>query len=297
MEIILVCCVVVIGILLFLTVQLRNELTSLYQQLRYTREENSTFTIFTNSNNQRVKQIAKEINAIKNMMLDEKHHHIKNEKDVQDMIANISHDIRTPLTSIQGYLEMMQSSNDANERERYYEIIRHRLDDLEGMLDEFFIYTKLMSSKEEFDLEPMEVYPMVCRCLLSYRDLLKDHQLEPNIICEDETIAANLHEESFKRLCTNLIINTIRYGKKPFQVTIKQQENDVLLVFANGLDSMDMDVTHMFDRFYKGSEARTQKGSGLGLAIVKELSEHMHGSVSACKDENMLQITVRFPSI
>lgn len=283
------CC----AILLFLYIMLKKECKSLYDQLDYTLKEGSTFTLFTQSSDHMMRNIMQKINEMKNEMLKEQHFHVKQEKEIQDMITNISHDIRTPLTSIQGYLEMMQFSEERKDRERYYEIIKNRLNDLEAMLDEFFLYTKLQNSDEVFTLEKQPLYPLICTVLLNYRDLLIQHDLKPEIICEDENIQAMIHEESFRRICMNLLINTIRYGSKPFIIHIKSKDDRVQIIFENSIpDLKNIDVEHMFDRFYKGSEARTQKGSGLGLAIVKELCERMQGNVSAKIEKDVLFIQV-----
>lgn len=283
------CC----AILLFLYIMLKKECKSLYDQLDYTLKEGSTFTLFTQSSDHMMRNIMRKINEMKNEMLKERHFHVKQEKEIQDMITNISHDIRTPLTSIQGYLEMMQFSEERKDRERYYEIIKNRLNDLEAMLDEFFLYTKLQNSDEVFTLEKQPLYPLICAVLLNYRDLLIQHDLKPEIICEDENIQAMIHEESFRRICMNLLINTIRYGSKPFIIHIKSKDDRIQVIFENSIpDLKNIDVEHMFDRFYKGSEARTQKGSGLGLAIVKELCERMQGNVSAKIEKDVLFIQV-----
>ena len=281
-------------VVLFLYVQLRKEIQSVRHQLLYTRKEESSFTLFSTSSNKDMKDIIEEVNGIKDEMLLEKRSHLKNEKDIRDMIANISHDIRTPLTSIQGYLEMMQTSKDLIERERYYGIVVHRLNDLEAMLDEFFLYTKLMNTSEEHSLEIKEVYPLICGSLLSYMELLKEHDLIPEVVCEDETIALALHEESFQRICMNLIMNTVRYGEAPFRISIRQDTEAVMIIFENKVKAgMSVDTEHMFDRFYKGNDARTQKGSGLGLAIVKELVLRMHGEVSSTCANGMLRIVIK----
>lgn len=280
-------------IFLFLYLHLQGSIRSLKSQLKYRNMENSSFQLYNTNSNHNMNEIIQEINAMMRFMDDERHKYAKNEKDVRDMVANISHDIRTPLTSIQGYVEMIQNSDDKEEKERYYHIITQRLSDLEGMLDEFFLYTKLMNSTSELVLEPIEIHPLICHCLLSYMEVLQNHDLEPNIFCEDESIKANIHEESFKRICTNLIINTSRYGLKPFSITIEKQEEYVTITFQNKVEDTTIDTEHMFDRFYKGDEARTMKGSGLGLAIVKELSNHMHGDVSALLQNNTLSIMVK----
>ena len=209
------------------------------------------------------------------------------------MITNISHDIRTPLTSIQGYLEMLHHSDDPIEKERYHHIITNRLNDLEGLLDEFFLYTKLRNSNDLLIIEEKEVYPIVCSVLLNYMDDLKAHNLEPIMNCDCEEITANIHEDSFKRLCMNLTMNAIRYGEAPLAISFMRCKEGVDLCFENGVHNInELQVASLFDRFYKGDMARNQTGSGLGLAIVKELAEHMGGYVYACTNDNKLQIHV-----
>lgn len=296
MLIVLLIVSIIGAIFLFLYIQQRSEVNSLEDQLQYMDKEESTFTLFTNSSDPKIQSIFDSINLIKSEMQKEKSLHLKNEKQIRAMIANISHDIRTPLTSIQGYVEMMQLSEDRKERERYYQIIVHRLDDLQSMLDEFFLYTKLMNTSESYELKSMEVYPIVCHVVLNYMDLLKEQGLSCEMICKDENLMLEIHEESFHRVCMNLLINTLRYGSDPFQITIRKNKSCGEIIFENGLDStVKIDTENMFERFYKGDNARTQKGSGLGLAIVKELVERMNGEVKAEVENDTLRIIVSLP--
>lgn len=287
---------ILLVIFFFLYIQLRRDVTSLNQQLKYTKEEESSFTLFESSSNKEMRHIIKTINIIKGEIDDIQKKYMHNEKDIQEMITNISHDIRTPLTSIQGYVEMIQQSDNPSEKERYYNIVMNRLHDLESMLDEFFLYTKLKSSREPCIVEEKEIYPIVCQTLLNYMEVLKEHDLNPIVICDEEGLLANIHEDYVKRICVNLIINTMRYGSNPFRIEIKKIEKNIQVIFENKcLKNVEIDIDHLFDRFYKGDQARNQKGSGLGLAIVKELSERMNGSVCAHCEGHILRITLTVP--
>lgn len=287
---------ILLVIFFFLYIQLRRDVTSLNQQLKYTKEEESSFTLFESSSNKEMRHIIKAINIIKGEIDDIQKKYMHNEKDIQEMITNISHDIRTPLTSIQGYVEMIQQSDNPSEKERYYNIVMNRLHDLESMLDEFFLYTKLKSSREPCIVEEKEIYPIVCQTLLNYMEVLKEHDLNPIVICDEEGLLANIHEDYVKRICVNLIINTMRYGSNPFRIEIKKIEKNIQVIFENKcLKNVEIDIDHLFDRFYKGDQARNQKGSGLGLAIVKELSERMNGSVCAHCEGHILRITLTVP--
>lgn len=287
---------ILLVIFFFLYIQLRRDVTSLNQQLKYTKEEESSFTLFESSSKKEMRHIIKTINIIKGEIDDIQKKYMHNEKDIQEMITNISHDIRTPLTSIQGYVEMIQQSDNPSEKERYYNIVMNRLHDLESMLDEFFLYTKLKSSREPCIVEEKEIYPIVCQTLLNYMEVLKEHDLNPIVICDEEGLLANIHEDYVKRICVNLIINTMRYGSNPFRIEIKKIEKNIQVIFENKcLKNVEIDIDHLFDRFYKGDQARNQKGSGLGLAIVKELSERMNGSVCAHCEGHILRITLTVP--
>lgn len=286
-------------IFLLLYVQLKREVQTFYKQLRYMREENSQFKLYSTSSNHCMQGVIYEVNLLKDRKQEEKNNYLKSEKDIRDMIANISHDIRTPLTSIQGYVEMMLHCDGMEEKERYHQIVSTRLQDLETMLDEFFLYTKLMNSSNDTILEEKELYPLLCSTLLNYVDLLKEHQLEPMIICDDEALCAYIHEDSFKRLCMNLVMNVVRYGKAPFTIQIKRHKDKdmVDLCFSNQLIHHDVAVEHLFDRFYKADRTRNQKGSGLGLAIVKELVQRMQGDVYAEIENGCLQVHVILKNI
>lgn len=292
--IVIVC--ILCAVFLFLYLQLRSELRQLHKQLAYTRKEDAQFTLFTTSSNLVMAQVIDEVNQLKHQRQSEKNAYLKNELEVQDMITNISHDIRTPLTSIQGYVEMVAISEDSDERNRYFEIITNRLHDLESMLDEFFLYTRLINSNEVLEVHSLAVYPFLCNTLLNYMDMINTQHLEPQIQCENEAVCVLAHEESLRRICTNLIMNTIRYGKAPFVIRVEEQTSAITIQFSNHVNAGDfVDVEHMFDRFYKGDRARTQKGSGLGLAIVKELSQRMQGSVEAKLHGDVLQVILKLP--
>lgn len=293
MYVIMILLLVLIMLFLYLYLHNRYELTLLLKQIRYHREEQSTFDAFSISGNRQIKEICKEMDMLRDSLQKDMKQHLQHERNTEEMITNISHDIRTPLTSIQGYLEMLHQSNDPKEKERYHQIITNRLHELEGLLDEFFLYTKLRNSNDQMVVEEMEVYPIVCSVLLNYMEELQAHQLEPIIQCTCESLTANIHEESCRRLCINLTMNAIRYGKPPLHISLCTHEDGIDLCFENDVDDVEtLQVTSLFDRFYKGDTSRNQKGSGLGLAIVKELAEHMGGYVYARTNHNKLQIHV-----
>ena len=215
------------------------------------------------------------------------------QQQTKEMLAGISHDIRTPLTSISGYIEMLEHA-DAGEQQRYLHIITARLRDMEELLDTFFVYARLQASEEEIECRRQPIYPLLCESVLSYYAQLQEKGIAPQMICADEQVQGVVEEASLHRIFQNLIVNVIRYGADPFTIQLYPQDDRLLCIFSNAcIESFD--VHAIFQRFYKGDAARNTKGSGLGMAIVKELCEQMDIEVQAEKREEQLTITLRIP--
>lgn len=214
------------------------------------------------------------------------------EQRTKELITNISHDIRTPLTSISGYIEMLDGAS-LKERERYLHIIGERLSDMEELLDTFFLYARLqMDQGERIPCEKQPLYPMLCESVLSYYEQLQEAGLTPQISCVEEEIQAWVNEGALKRVFQNLIVNVIRYGKNPFTISLYAKGSEAICVFSNAMIG-EVDVDQLFTRFYQGDGARGAKGSGLGMAIVKELCDQMQVAVQADQAEGRLSIVLR----
>lgn len=206
-------------------------------------------------------------------------------------ISCISHDIRTPLTGAAGYLELLLETTDPVKQQKYETIIQKRLQDLEKMLEELFLYTKL--SQEEYSLECslIQPFPILCEVMADYYERIINSKLEPSISFSKENIEFLAEPESLKRIFRNLIQNAISYGSE--YLIIEQREEQIL--FRNRVQiGKSIDVTRIFDRFYKADHSRHEKSSGLGLSIVKQLMEKMGGMVDAVLDKEELIISLAF---
>ena len=280
-------------ILLVLLIRLCLAVMSCEKQIRYIRREQTSMKLSRSFAFRPLDRIIDHFEQLRRESREMKRDQQRNLQQTKEMLAGISHDIRTPLTSISGYIEMLEHA-DAGEQQRYLHIITARLRDMEELLDTFFVYARLQASEEEIECRRQPIYPLLCESVLSYYAQLQEKGIAPQMICADEQVQGVVEEASLRRIFQNLIVNVIRYGADPFTIQLYPQDDRLLCIFSNAcIESFD--VHAIFQRFYKGDAARNTKGSGLGMAIVKELCEQMDIEVQAEKREEQLTITLRIP--
>jgi len=213
------------------------------------------------------------------------------ETDLKRAITNISHDLRTPLTSAKGYLQMAESGGlDDETMQRYIGTIRGRLDDLTILMDSLFAFSRAI----EASISPARVnVSNVLRDALSgsYAEIeSKGFEVESHI--PDAPVYFLCDEDALKRVTQNLITNAIVHGKQYLSVRLSEGQIEI----SNKADRLNLIDTHdIFERFYTADTSRANKRTGLGLAIAKELTEKMGGQISATKDGDMLVMRVCLP--
>ncbi|RGT73588.1 sensor histidine kinase [Mediterraneibacter massiliensis] len=212
-------------------------------------------------------------------------------KDLKYTISCISHDIRTPLTGVSGYVELLNQTTDKEKAAHYIQIIQKRLQDLESLLDELFLYTKLTQEEYVPDLKSVAPYPILCDLLASFYDRIASAGFRLNLHYPQEALTVCGNEDSIRRIFSNLLKNALAYGTD----TISIDQKGTSITFSNSLPKgAKIDTDRLFERFYRADAARHSTGSGLGLSIVEHLTRKMGGQVSAYLCENTLHITVSF---
>lgn len=213
------------------------------------------------------------------------------ERELKYAIASVSHDIRTPLTGAGGYLQLLQTTEDAAQRANYLDIVRRRLGDLESMLDELFLYTQLTGGEQPLACGPVQAYPALCEALAGFYRQFSDQDRQPKLDFEqmEQTVEAN--PEALRRVFRNLVSNALRHGLG--DVEISQRGKTIL--FANRVpDPAALQPARLFDRFYRADTARGEAHAGLGLSIVGQLMEKMGGAARACLQGDRLEIELEF---
>lgn len=216
------------------------------------------------------------------------------EEELKYTIASVSHDIRTPLTGASGYMQMEEKTEDPDKRKEYCRIVRGRLKDLEQLLDQLFLYTKLTSQEISLQMEPVSLFPLVCEVLTGFYGKFQEQNREPSLDFQEEAIQIQGDSSQLKRVLGNLVSNSLSYGLGP--LFIVQKGNT--LTFSNKVkDPGSIDPDQMFVRFYRGDPSRNASKSshaGLGLSIARELTQAMGGKIEARLHEDILEIVLTF---
>ena len=274
----------------FLYIRCRMELRSLYRQLEEI-EDGSQIELAVNSRQRPVLALCGILNTILSRK-DRRHiQYERAEKRLKQNVAGLAHDIRTPLTGAIGYTQLAQECTDAAKRARYLQTVESRLAELEDMLEEMFLYTKVTSEDFQLSVRKVPLLPLLGDCLLSQYTKFEKAGFSPEVSFSSEGACVWADEDALRRIFLNLIQNALIHGEGG--LTILQRADG--MIFENPVSEDSRPNTgHMFDIFYKNDPARGKGSSGLGLFIVRELMRKMGGEAMAETAGNLLRIRLVF---
>lgn len=224
---------------------------------------------------------------------------IKLENDLRQTIANMSHDLRTPLTSIIGYIQFLKLDNtDEKERKEYLNIAEQRAKALESLLNDFYELSLIESLDYEMNPEKLNITKILQELVLGRYADFAYRGIKPDIDIPDENIYIAADKKSIERVIENLLSNSIKYAENKVHILLMTERDTAILKISNNAENLtEQDVERIFDRFYMADKTRSGSGTGLGLAIVKGLVQKMNGKVSADMKDNILSICCRFKTI
>jgi len=211
------------------------------------------------------------------------------ENELKNTIANITHDLRTPITSVLGYIQLLYNENSLGEKEaRYIDIINSRVETLKQLIENLFSYSLIYDKSELLDIKSENINLILEDSIALYYNDLVEKNIFPVIELPNEPIYKNVDKLALKRVFNNLISNVIKYGK-----SLKVILNSDGVYFENSTENYDqIDVGKIFDRFFTVTRARNNNSMGLGLTITKNLVEKMNGTVSASLEKDILSIKI-----
>ena len=217
----------------------------------------------------------------------------------RESITSISHDIRTPLTSAKGYIQMMQGKEVSREkREEYASIVERRLDDVKDMLDQLFEYARIEAGEMAWEPEVLNAGNLFAETLSMFYDDFVKRDCEPEVEIAQQPCHINGDRHAFVRIVENLMKNALVHGKGGYRMSLQCEEGNVVLRVSNKTDSIEeKEIERIFDRFYTTDQSRSRKTTGLGLAIVKKFAEQMGGTAEAALDGDRFTVTVRIPAV
>lgn len=213
------------------------------------------------------------------------------EKELKYTIACVSHDIRTPLTGASGYMQLLEKTSDEKKQKKYCKIVRQKLMDLEQLLDELFLYTRLTGDVFPIESLPVRLLPLLCDVLNEFSLQFQEQEREPLLSFENETIEILGDAKQLRRVFRNLISNALAHGKGVLYI----EQKGASLVFQNQVsDPENLHPEQLFQRFYRTDASRQGTHAGLGLSISRKLVERMGGTIYGEEKDAMLCIKIDF---
>ncbi len=213
----------------------------------------------------------------------------RNEESRKRMISNMSHDLRTPLTSMLGYMELILDDNidatELNKREEYLKIVYNKGNYLYNLMEEFFELSKLDSNDINLEIKEINVSEIIRQNIIGFFYEIKKLNIQPQINLPEDDVYALGDERALNRILTNLINNSIKYGLKGTVIgisLINQKDKISVEVYDNGAGIPENEINYIFDRLYTVEKSRriNTRSSGIGLAIVKKLVKALNGTIS-----------------
>jgi signal transduction histidine kinase len=267
---------------------------SLINQLTDISEDRTDSKLTIGLLNKRIERLTLKINEIIEIKKQSEASKIKLERNLRKTIANISHDLRTPLTSIIGYIQFLKLDNISEaEKNEYVVVAEKRAKSLESLLNDFYELSLIESMDYELQSEKININRIVEEVVLGkYADFM-NKGINPRVEIPKENIYILGDGKAFERIIENLLGNTVKYAKDRVSVSLQTEKDKAFIKISNNVDNLSKeDVQKVFDRFYMADKTRNGKGTGLGLSIAKGLVEKMNGQISAALEGNEFTITV-----
>lgn len=246
--------------------------------------------ISVSSNDKEIRKLAKNINSQLKILREERLKYQQGNTELKTAVTNISHDLRTPLTAICGYLELLKNEEKSADIERYLDIIENRTETLKLLTEELFRYSLIISQDDEIKNEEVSLNNILEESIAAYYGALKEKNITPAVTLTDKKIVRNLDKTALSRIFGNILSNVVKYSDGDLEIVLNDFGEITFSNTAAGLD--ETQVAKLFDRFYTVEDARTS--TGLGLSIARTLVEKMGGQISAAYSKLRLTINIKF---
>ena len=217
--------------------------------------------------------------------------YVQGDTELKNAVTNISHDLRTPLTAILGYLDLLEKEEKSETMERYLGIIRNRAEILAQLTEELFRYSVILSAESDTTVETVLLGSVLEESAAAFYTALKERGIVPKIQIPEQKVVRNLNRSSLARVLSNLLNNAVKYSDGDLEIRLTEAGEIFFSNRAPGLN--EVQVGKLFDRFYTVEAARNS--TGLGLAIARTLVERMNGTIDAGYENGRLTIRIVFP--
>ena len=213
------------------------------------------------------------------------------DRDLKEAVTNVSHDLRTPLTAICGYLDLLEGEEKSEAAERYLSLIRGRTDHLRSLTEEFFRTSAVLAAEEPEPAEPVSLNRAVEESLAAWYGVFSARGIAPEVELPETPVVRPLNREVVSRILSNVLSNAAKYSPGDLRIVL---EKDGTLTFSNAAPSLTPVLAEqLFDRYFTVESGG--QGTGLGLSIARRLTEQMGGTAAAGWQGGILTVRLYFP--
>lgn len=289
--------IVIILLLIFYIIRMKKELSSISKQIEESKGE--YINVHTNAINNEVEKLVQDINYLYDNSQKIQANNKKIENELRKSISNISHDLRTPLTSIRGYIQLIKDDSvTEKEKAEYIKIVEKRAEHLQNLITSFYDLSRLNNSEFKFNLKKINLKTILCDSIAMYYNDFVEKHIEPTIEIDEKIDDIISDEGAVERIFSNLIGNMLKYADKNIKISLFQEKNYIVSKFENLAPNVkEEDIDKLFDRFYTTDKSRSDKNTGLGLAITKALIEKLGHKIDAKLVNGSLIIEIKWNNL
>ena len=280
---VLICILLIIKI-----INIKKALKGIEKSLNNILKSDTNNLITTSSSDKYIKNLTIIFNNELKIMRDQKLQYKNGNQELKRTITNISHDLRTPLTAIKGYIDLIKEENSNNKNEKYIKIIEKKSNELVELTEQLFDFSKTLDMNIEINKENCCINEILEETLVDYYTIFKEKNIKPEILLCEEKVYRIVNKASIVRIFENILSNILKYSNNNFKVELK---NSGKIIFSNKATNLDeTTVQKIFDRYFTVENAK--KATGLGLSIAKQLVELNNGTINAKYIKDILIIEI-----
>ncbi len=287
----IVCGILAIALLVAITkiMILKKSMDEICTEFQRSIAEDTNVQVSVSSGDKTARNLAKAINRELSQLRKLKLQYASGDRELKEAVTNISHDLRTPLTAISGYLDLLCREEKSEKVENYISQIKNRTESLKSLTEELFRYSMVITM-QELKPERLDLVRALEESLLSFYAVMQEKGIRPEITLPEEPVWRVLNAGAMNRIFSNIISNAVKYSDGDLSVSMSEEG---CITFSNMAKSLStVEVGRLFDRFYTVEVSRSS--TGLGLSIAKVLTERMGGTISAHYQNERLYVMLEF---
>ena len=225
---------------------------------------------------------------------------VKNERMKTELVTNVSHDLRTPLTAIITYIDLLKNEKDEEKRKEYTEVLERKSLRLKALIEDLFEMSKAASKTIQMNYMKVDLVGLIRQAELENEEKIREAHLEFRWKLPEDKVVLWLDSEKTYRIFENLIVNITKYAMPHTRVYIEMNErpNDVQIFMKNvSAGELNFNTEEITDRFVRGDSSRNTEGSGLGLAIAKSFAQLQHGNLNITTEADLFKAEIILPKL